>query len=186
VAAGGFTGALLVDPRVRACAATGARRRRRNGPRSHTTTNTAAAAAAASTFKTRRRTLWRALRRTWRRTWPSGPGRRVPSSRRHHCRRCRLCAARAEMGAQLGSSVAFAVLGANWAAQWHLARAVGRRFRGCRAKCLNVHVEGWPRAMGCTEWVPLFWIFFFGAVAGAQSPDLGPKVPCNQRRVAEV
>jgi len=40
-----------------------------------------------------------------------GPGRRVPSSRRHHRRR-RLCAARAEMGAQLGSSVAFAVLGA--------------------------------------------------------------------------
>ena len=28
VAADGFTGALLVDPRVRACAATGARRRR--------------------------------------------------------------------------------------------------------------------------------------------------------------
>jgi len=39
-------------------------------------------------------------------TWPSGPGRRAPSSPRHHRRR-RLCAARAEMGAQLGSSVAF-------------------------------------------------------------------------------
>ena len=24
--------------------------------------------------------------------------------------------------------------GRNWAAQWHLARAVGKRFRGCRAK----------------------------------------------------
>ena len=29
--------------------------------------------------------------------------------------------------------------GRNWAAQWHLARAVGRRFRGCRAKRLYVH-----------------------------------------------
>ena len=29
--------------------------------------------------------------------------------------------------------------GRNWAAQWHLARAVGKRFRGCRAKRLNVH-----------------------------------------------
>ena len=60
----------------------------------------------------RSRTLRRTSRRTWRRTWPSGPGRRVPSLPRHHRRRRRLCAARAEMGAQLGSSVAFAVLGA--------------------------------------------------------------------------
>ena len=29
--------------------------------------------------------------------------------------------------------------GRNWAAQWHLARAVGKRFRGCRAKRLYVH-----------------------------------------------
>ena len=36
-----------------------------------------------------------------------GPGRRAPSSPRHHHRRRRLCAARAEIGAQLGSSVAF-------------------------------------------------------------------------------
>ena len=36
----------------------------------------------------------------------------LASSRRHHRRRRRLCAARAEMAAQLGSSVAFAVLGA--------------------------------------------------------------------------
>ena len=28
--------------------------------------------------------------------------------------------------------------GRNWAAQWHLARAVGKRFRGCRAKRLYV------------------------------------------------
>ena len=27
-----------------------------------------------------------------------------------------------------------------WAAQWHLARAVGKRFRGCRAKRLYVHL----------------------------------------------
>jgi len=31
--------------------------------------------------------------------------------------------------------------GSNWAAQWHLARAVGRRFRGCRAKRLYVHLS---------------------------------------------
>ena len=31
-------------------------------------------------------------------------------------------------------------LGRYWAAQWHLARAVGKRFRGCRAKRLYVHM----------------------------------------------
>ena len=31
-------------------------------------------------------------------------------------------------------------LGRNWAAQWHLARAVGKRFRGCRTKHLYVHL----------------------------------------------
>ena len=112
----GSRGALLVDPRVRACAATGARRRRHIGPPSHTTTTTtttitAAASAAAKALRTRRgafwRTFWRALRRALRRTWPSGPGRHVPSSRRHQHRRSRLCAARAEMAAHLGSSVAF-------------------------------------------------------------------------------
>ena len=30
-------------------------------------------------------------------------------------------------------------LGRYWAAQWHLARAAGKRFRGCRAKRLYVH-----------------------------------------------
>jgi len=105
------TGALLVDPRVRACAATGSRRRRHIGPPSRTTITTAAAAtAAARTLRTRRRALRGTCHRTWRKTWPSGPGRRVPSSRRHHRHRRRLCAARAEIAAQLGSSVAFAVL----------------------------------------------------------------------------
>ena len=32
-------------------------------------------------------------------------------------------------------------LGRYWAAQWHLARAVGKRFRGCRAKRLYVHFD---------------------------------------------
>ena len=31
-------------------------------------------------------------------------------------------------------------LGRYWAAQWHSARAVGKRFRGCRAKRLYVHI----------------------------------------------
>jgi len=29
----------------------------------------------------------------------------------------------------------------NWAAQWHLARALGKRFQGCRAKRLYVHIS---------------------------------------------
>ena len=39
-----------------------------------------------------------------------------------------LCAVRAEMGAQLGSSI-------------NLARVVGKRFRGCRAKRLYVYTS---------------------------------------------
>ena len=54
--------------------------------------------------------------------------RRAPSSPRHHRRRRLLCAARAEMRAQLGSSVAY------------LARAVVKRFRGWRAKRLYVDI----------------------------------------------
>ena len=56
-----------------------------------------------------RRALRRACHRTWRRTWASGPGRRAPSAllatppQPPPC----LFAVRAEMGAQLGSSVAF-------------------------------------------------------------------------------
>ena len=73
---------------------------------------------------------------------PSGPGRRAPSSPRHHSHRRRLFAARAEMGAQLGSSV------------WHSARAVGKRFRGCRAKCLSMFIRHLGRAsvkISCEE-----------------------------------
>ena len=69
--------------------------------------------------------------RTSRRTWPSGPGRRVPSSRRHHRRRRRLCAARAEMAVQLGSSVAFGSGGGGF--------GVARRARAARA----------PKAKSC-------------------------------------
>ena len=63
---------------------------------------------------------------TWRRTWASGPGRRAPSSPRHHRRR--------PVFVQLALR-----WGRNWAAQWHLARAVGKRFRGCCAKRLYVY-----------------------------------------------
>jgi len=31
--------------------------------------------------------------------------------------------------------------GRNWTAQWHLARAMGKRFRGCRAKCPYVDLR---------------------------------------------
>ena len=43
-------------------------------------------------------------------------------------------------GAEACSSINSGRPGAlNWAAQWNLARAVGKRFRGCRAKRLYVH-----------------------------------------------
>jgi len=82
------------------------------------------------------------------------------SSPRHHRRR-RLCAARAEMGAQLGSSVAFCRFGGaiNWAAQWHLARPVGKRFRGCRAKRLFVHLTLAPVACGPTSHIGTSLVF---------------------------
>ena len=82
--------------------------------------------------KTRCRTWRRTCHRTRRRTWPSGPRRRARSSPRHRRRRRRrhrLCAALALRWGRTG-----------WAAQWHLARAVGRRFRGCRAKRFYVHM----------------------------------------------
>ena len=42
-------------------------------------------------------------------------------------------------GAEASSSINFGRPGALLAAQWHLARAVGKRFRECRAKRLYVH-----------------------------------------------
>ena len=73
-----------------------------------------------------RRALRRACHRTWRKTWASGPGRRAPSSH-----------------ATTAAAAAFVHLalrwGRNWAAQCHLARAVGKRFRGCRAKRFYVY-----------------------------------------------
>ena len=51
----------------------------------------------------------RACLRAWCRNWPSGPGAaRLPRlATRHYRCRSRLCAAHAEIGAQLGSSAAF-------------------------------------------------------------------------------
>ena len=51
---------------------------------------------------------------------------RAPSSPRHHRRR--------------PVFVQFALRWGRWAAQWHLARAAGKRFRGCRAKRLYVSI----------------------------------------------
>jgi len=36
----------------------------------------------------------------------------------------------------------------NWAAQWHLARALGKRFRGCRTKRLYVYIFLKPGTRG--------------------------------------
>ena len=51
-------------------------------------------------------------------------------------------AARALLATTAAAAAVFVHLalrwGRNWAAQWHLARAVGKRFRGCRAKRLYV------------------------------------------------
>ena len=64
-----------------------------------------------------------------RRTWPSGPG-GAPSSPRH------ATTAAAAVFVQLALALRYA---RNWAAQWHLARAVGgKRFRGYRAMHLYV------------------------------------------------
>ena len=41
-------------------------------------------------------------------------------------------------------------LGRYWAAQWHLARAVGRHFRGCRAKRLYLHTSS-SSSGGCGQ-----------------------------------
>ena len=47
-------------------------------------------------------------------------------------------------------------LGRYWAAQWHLARAVGKRFRGCRAKRLYVHQCGGLKSISrsASTWFP--------------------------------
>jgi len=47
-----------------------------------------------------------------------------------------------------------AEIGRNWAAQWHLARAVGKRFRGCRAKRFNVNIPSFSFGTGpkCVPW----------------------------------
>ena len=89
----------------------------------------------------------------WCRTWASGPGRRAPSSPRHHRRR--------------PVFVQFALRWErNWAAQWNWARAVGKRFRGYRAKRLYVDFKkrererlkhGWGRAESRCACILGFW-----------------------------
>ena len=77
--------------------------------------------------------------RTWRRTWPSGPG-------------CYAITTAAAVFVQLALR-----WGRNWAAQWHLARAVGKRFRGCRAKRLYVYsstAAGAAASPGATTYGP--------------------------------
>ena len=81
-----------------------------------------------------------------------GPGRRAPSSPRHHHRRSCLCTA--------GDTLRW---GRNWAAQWCLARTLGRRFRGCRAKRLYVHIPNLfcrtpKRAVGCVLYGTIMYV----------------------------
>ena len=69
--------------------------------------------------------------------WAKALGREVCSPASWRCVPRRVSAwAKARKRAALST---WAAWDATWAAQWHLARAVGRRFRGCRAKRLYVH-----------------------------------------------
>ena len=76
-----------------------------------------------------------------------GPGQRSPSSPRHHRRR--------------PVFVHLALRwGRNWAAQWHLAWAVGKRFQRCRAKRLYVDLKryvGYPLCIWCSSGHGLFF-----------------------------
>ena len=78
-----------------------------------------------------RRALRRALRRACHKTW-AGLGLRGPGGAHPH------------RHATTAAAVVFVHLalrwGRNWAAQWHLASAVGKRFRGCRAKRFYVYL----------------------------------------------
>ena len=66
-----------------------------------------------------------------------GRGREVCSPASWRCVPRRVSAsAKARRPAALSTSGG---LGRYWAAQWHLARAVGKHFRGCRAKRLCLH-----------------------------------------------
>ena len=78
-----------------------------------------------------RRGVWRVS------AWAKALGREISSPASWRCvpRRV-LASASARRPAGLSTSGG---LGRNWAAQWHLARAVGWRFRGCRAKRLYLH-----------------------------------------------
>ena len=49
-------------------------------------------------------------------------------------------------------------LGRYWAAQWHLAQAVGKRFRGCRAKRLHVHGRRQGAAAARLLVIGLAWV----------------------------
>ena len=100
-------------------------------PAPHHTSTTAAAAAAASTLRTRRRVFWRTCHRATGRgedlkdlAFGARAARALLATRHHH--RCRLCAAHAEIDAQLGSSVAFG-------------SGCGQALPGCRTKRLYVN-----------------------------------------------
>jgi len=75
----------------------------------------------------------------------AGPGLRGPGG------------ARPPRPATTAAAAVFAQLalrwGRNWAAQWHLAWAVGKRFRGCRAKRLCVHSCRTSRFQSRSSWL---------------------------------
>jgi len=108
----------------------------------------------------------------------SGPGRHAPFSPRHHRRRRSLCAARDSLR-----------LGRNWAAQWHLARAaVGKRFRGCRARRLYVHLRRQERRRqpGQPSTGPTAEVLLEGAEYDAETKDAAKASKAEAAVVARV
>ena len=86
--------------------------------------------------------------------WAKALGREVCSPASWRCVPRRVSAwAKARRPAALPALSTPGGLGRYWVAQWHLARAVGRRFRGCCAKRLYLHTAPYgtkTSAPGCS------------------------------------
>ena len=67
-----------------------------------------------------------------------------------------------------------------WAAQWHLARAVDRRYRGCRAKRLYLH-SSLVSHEGSPPWIVMWMITWMAMVSSQDRPREGAR--SAQRRV---